>query len=597
MKKLLFLLSIFCFNIQTFAQSFNPSDTTLRYFYQGTIFSFPNKTWAVNMLAGKVPNTGVSSINGQKTFDTPPIISSLSPSLPLSLDASGKMTSGPLNMFSTTAFTGTLNAARFPALTGDITTVGGSLATTYNGVVPVSKGGTNIGFYNIGDILSAGGNTTLTRISAVANGSVLVSNGVGQLPQYGKVNLTVHVSNTLPTANGGTGLNAIGTLNQLLRVNSAGTGLEYFTPSFGTGSVTSFGKTDNYGIISSVTNPTTTPVHAIAADTTNGTGLATKPYVSNYIPKSGIKTINSTSLLGAGNLNVGTVTSVDITPNSGIGASGGPITGSGSIALSLGNITPLTFSATSQTNFGSYYYSSRIAPSVTRTGTDSYIGMLISPLINSTGSGTYNDLFNVGVNSASGGNPATHTSYFAIDVNGNIRTSNTYTASQIIKGANLLLDQTSTGSNGGVFFRDLVTGNSIFFGPAPMTAGYSSTWILPNVTEGSHGATVASTDNVRYRAINQAAKTTNYTLTQNDYTIQFDCTSGALLANLPTAASCYLSTSGVGLIFNIKKIDTGVNTVTITPNGSDTIDGAATLVIPMKGNVQLQSTGTGWIVL
>lgn len=38
--------------------------------------------------------------------------------------------------------------------------------------------------------------------------------------------------------------------------------------SGGSGTVTSFGKVDGYGITSSVTNPTTTPVHTIAVDTT-----------------------------------------------------------------------------------------------------------------------------------------------------------------------------------------------------------------------------------------------------------------------------------------------------------------------------------------
>lgn len=41
----------------------------------------------------------------------------------------------------TTSLTGTLQAAQFPALTGDINTSAGSLATTYAGLVPTSKGG------------------------------------------------------------------------------------------------------------------------------------------------------------------------------------------------------------------------------------------------------------------------------------------------------------------------------------------------------------------------------------------------------------------------------------------------------------------------
>ncbi len=55
------------------------------------------------------------------------------------------------------------------------------------------------------------------------------------------------------------------------------------------GTVTSFGKTDNYGIISTVTNPTTTPIHAIAADTTSAGGLMSKDRAAaNYATIAGL---------------------------------------------------------------------------------------------------------------------------------------------------------------------------------------------------------------------------------------------------------------------------------------------------------------------
>ena len=41
-------------------------------------------------------------------------------------------------------------------------------------------------------------------IAAVAAGNVLRSGGVGALPAWGKVDLTLHVSGALPVANGGT---------------------------------------------------------------------------------------------------------------------------------------------------------------------------------------------------------------------------------------------------------------------------------------------------------------------------------------------------------------------------------------------------------
>jgi len=53
----------------------------------------------------------------------------------------GLLTNGPTDL-SSSEVTGTLAAARFPALTGDVTTSAGSVATTYTGIVPETKGGT-----------------------------------------------------------------------------------------------------------------------------------------------------------------------------------------------------------------------------------------------------------------------------------------------------------------------------------------------------------------------------------------------------------------------------------------------------------------------
>lgn len=51
--------------------------------------------------------------------------------------------------------------------------------------------------------------------------------------------LTLGWTGTLAIARGGTGLSALGTANQLIRVNAGATALEYFTPSFLTAAVTS----------------------------------------------------------------------------------------------------------------------------------------------------------------------------------------------------------------------------------------------------------------------------------------------------------------------------------------------------------------------
>lgn len=75
-------------------------------------------------------------------------------------------------------------------------------------------------------------------------------------------------------------------------------------------------------------------------------------------------------------------------------------------------------------------------------------------------------------------------------------------------------------------------------------------------------------------------------------TILCDATGGAIVVELPGAAKYD------GVIFRIKKTDNSANTVTITPNGIETIDGAASKVLSTQyENIELLGDGTGWIVL
>lgn len=71
--------------------------------------------------------------------------------------------------------------------------------------ISAANGGTGITSYSIGDILYANSATTLTKLSDVATGNVLLSGGITTAPFYGKVGLATHVSGTLPVSNGGTG--------------------------------------------------------------------------------------------------------------------------------------------------------------------------------------------------------------------------------------------------------------------------------------------------------------------------------------------------------------------------------------------------------
>lgn len=71
--------------------------------------------------------------------------------------------------------------------------------------ISVAQGGTGFTTYTTGDLLYADSSSSLARLNDVATGNVLLSGGVGSAPAYGKVDLTTHITGTLPVANGGTG--------------------------------------------------------------------------------------------------------------------------------------------------------------------------------------------------------------------------------------------------------------------------------------------------------------------------------------------------------------------------------------------------------
>lgn len=85
------------------------------------------------------------------------------------------------------------------------------------------------------------------------------------------------------------------------------------------------------------------------------------------------------------------------------------------------------------------------------------------------------------------------------------------------------------------------------------------------------------------------AKTTNYTLTSNDYTVDFTANNDT--ATLPTAVGI------AGKVFNIKNSGTG--TIVIATTGGQLIDDDASLTISLiqYESIMVQSTGSKFIVL
>jgi len=134
------------------------------------------------------------------------------------------------------------------------------------------------------------------------------------------VSLTLGWTGILAIGRGGTGLGTLGTVNQLLRVNSGGTALEYFSPTW----------TSNTGTVTSV------------AASVGGTalGVSGTPITSSGTLAFAWAGTSGQYVDGQGNLQnfpaipAGTVTSVNASISGALSVSGGPITTSGTIAFS-----------------------------------------------------------------------------------------------------------------------------------------------------------------------------------------------------------------------------------------------------------------------
>jgi hypothetical protein len=226
-----------------------------------------------------------------------------------------------------------------------------ALTTHISGTLPVANGGTNITSYTIGDIVYASTTGVLSSLADVATGSAIISGGIGVAPSYGKIGLTTHVSGTLPVANGGTGITAIGTgVATALGVNvgTAGAfvvnGGALGTPSSGT--VTNLTGTASININGTVgaTTPSTgafTTLSATGNITCNGGKYSLQSASTEYgslSTASGDLTLASAAggylkLLSVGNLLLGYAASAEIFRGSSVGVS---LTNS----LGVGGATP-----------------------------------------------------------------------------------------------------------------------------------------------------------------------------------------------------------------------------------------------------------------
>jgi hypothetical protein len=136
---------------------------------------------------------------------------------------------------------------------------GGTAPNITLGTVTVANGGTGLTSYAVGDIIYASGTTTLSALADVATGNALISGGVGVAPSWGTIDLTTHVSGTLPVANGGSGA-ATFTANNVLLGNGT-SAFQVVAPGASGNLLTSDGTT----WVSSAPAPTTSASSAMYA--------------------------------------------------------------------------------------------------------------------------------------------------------------------------------------------------------------------------------------------------------------------------------------------------------------------------------------------
>lgn len=175
--------------------------------------------------------------------------------------------SNPMSASGDTIYGGVSGAAT--RLAGNITTTKQFLSQTGNGTASAAPSWSTVTKSDVG-------------LANVENTALSTWAGSTNITTLGTIATGTWSATTIGVTKGGTGLTALGTANQLLRVNAGATALEYFTPSYLTAAITSLnGLTGSVQTITNDTNVTVTSsgtAHAIGwsgslAVGRGGTGL------------------------------------------------------------------------------------------------------------------------------------------------------------------------------------------------------------------------------------------------------------------------------------------------------------------------------------
>ncbi len=113
-----------------------------------------------------------------------------------------------------------------------------------------------------------------------------------------------------------------------------------------------------------------------------------------------------------------------------------------------------------------------------------------------------------------------------------------------------------------------------------------------NVVANADASMVVNADDIQVGRLQMLANTAVNVAAGASGFIAVDATGGNRVITLPTAVGI------AGRTYAVKKVDVSANTVSVTPNGAETIDGvaAATVLAVQWARVLLVSDGTNWLV-
>jgi hypothetical protein len=184
----------------------------------------------------------------------------------------------------------------------------------------------------VNEILDANGNEVLGLLStASATDYLAIKNGIG-------VGVPLHISSEGSSANIGLHIQPKGTgLVTISDGTDFNKGIRFRSSGSAASAITLIDAVSTAGHVVTLPDATTTLVGRGTTDTLTNKSISGSTNTLSNIGNSSLTnsaiTINGTSTSLGGSINVGTVTSVDLTASTGISVSGGPITGSGSITV------------------------------------------------------------------------------------------------------------------------------------------------------------------------------------------------------------------------------------------------------------------------